>query len=86
MKKKLEELAEQHTIVMCCECKGIKYDKHSWIYESEAHDLGLHHHYKQLVITKMEQMNVSHGYCPPCFKIALKEQNDYSNKVIKGKQ
>ena len=85
MKKKLEQLAKEHILIMCCECKGIKYDANSWIYESEAHDRGLHNHYTELILAKTKARKVSHGYCPPCYTIAIQEQYKQRVKLAAGK-
>jgi hypothetical protein len=85
MKQKLEQLAQQHTITMCCECKGIKFDDHTWIYENEAHDKGMHKHYTELILSKTKARKVSHGYCPPCYTIAVQEQYKQRVKLVARK-
>ena len=72
MKKKLEQIAKQHLIIICCECKGVKIDKYTWIHESQAHDAGLHHEYMELLLTRGKERRLSHGYCKPCYNLAMR--------------
>jgi hypothetical protein len=75
MKKKLEQLAREHMVVICCECKAIKVDSATWLHETEAHKRGLHHEYLE-VHTKVEKK--SHGYCGVCYDVALKKSDEVS--------
>jgi len=69
MKKKLERLAKEHLITVCCECLAIKVDSNNWLHESEAHRQGLHHDYLELHAKKIK----SHGYCFPCYDRFMKK-------------
>lgn len=67
MKKKMKMLSK------CCVCKKFKR-KEGFIYSDRAHMDEWGHHIEDLVhMQDHYDIIFSHGYCPACAKIAMKE-------------
>ena len=75
MKEKLETLAEQPLVSVCCvkNCQAIKIDENNWIYEHDAQEQGLHAQFHQVLFDKRH--NLSHGYCPVHLESYFREMN-----------
>ena len=57
-------MTKQEIINQCCVCKKIRFDDDTW----SASPVGY----------KDDTMNISHTYCPECFKIAMIEVKAFS--------
>ena len=66
----IENLSIDNIVVCCSYCCAIKRGKgnDSWDYSA-----GAKREYKELMSERKSNENLSHGICPPCYKIQLEK-------------